>query len=268
MTARTQPLRFTSLVSTMADPFCAALADYLADRLHRAVEFVMDGENGSRETLLDTQAVDLAWLCGLLYLHKTAAGQRLTPAVAPCMVDEVPHDQPVYYAEMIVNTASTCQTFADLRGSRWAYNERASFSGYQVVRAYLATQQEWQPYFGQTIHSGAHLHSMTLVRDGGADCAAIDSTILQMARTQQPALLDGLRTVARLGPYPMPLWVFTEPCAHEYRQPLSDALTMMHTTTVGRDLLTPWQIGRFHPVTADEYTPLRVADALANQLCW
>ncbi|MCB0189822.1 MAG: PhnD/SsuA/transferrin family substrate-binding protein, partial [Caldilineaceae bacterium] len=133
MTARTQPLRFTSLVSTMADPFCAALADYLADRLHRAVEFVMAGANGSRETLLDTQAVDLVWLCGLLYLNKSAAGQPLTPAVALAMVGETPADRPVYYGDVIVNAISPYQSFADLRRTRWAYNEEASFSGYQVV---------------------------------------------------------------------------------------------------------------------------------------
>lgn len=264
----TQSLQFTSLVSTIADPFCAALADYLADHLHHAVEFMTGGEDGSREALLDTQAVDLVWLCGLLYLHKTEAGQRLTAAVAPCMVDEVPCDQPVYYADVIVNTGSPYQTFADLRGTVWAYNEEASFSGYQIVRTHLAQQNEQAPYFGQTRKSGAHLQSIDLVRTGGADCAAIDSTVLQMLRDTPDSRLHELRTVARVGPYPMPLWAFTERCAPSVQQPLIEILCQMHRDDRGRSLLTQWQIARFAAVGPETYEPLSTARALAQQLRW
>lgn len=259
------PLRFTSLVSTIADPFCAALAAYLTAHLPFAVTFVQATD---REGLLAEDAVDLVWLCGLLYLHKCATGQRLIPAVAPAIYGETPANRAAYYGEMIVNNASTYQSFADLRGSRWAYNEEASFSGYQMVRAHLAQQRAWTPYFGQAIKSGAHLTSMAYVREGLADCAAIDSTVLQMAQRQRPALCQGLRTVARLGPYPMPLWAFCEHGARECQQPLIALLTQMHRDPAGRHLLAQWQIARFYPATAEEYESLHAVDELANQLHW
>lgn len=272
MSAGTQPLRLTSLVSTIADPFCAALAGYLTVRLHRSVEFVTGAEDGTREALLDTQAVDLVWLCGLLYLHKTEAGQQLTAAVAPRMAgetaDETPNEQPVYYADVIVNGGSHYQDFADLRGATWAYNEEASFSGYQVVRAHLAQQQEFMPYFGRSVKSSAHLQSIALVRTGGADCAAIDSTVMQMLRCNQPGGLEELRTIARLGPYPMPLWVFTEQCVANARQPIVQALLRMHEDDVGRTLLTQWQIARLMAVAPQDYDTLRIARGLAAQLTW
>ncbi len=261
-------LRLTSLVSTIADPFCVALADYLANHLQWSVEFTTAGETGSREALLDAQVVDLIWLCGLLYLHKTEAGQRLTPAVAPCMVGETPADQPVYYADIIVNAGSAYHSFADLRGAVWAYNEEASFSGYQVVRAHLAQQKEFWPYFGRTVKSGAHLQSIALVQRGGVDCAAIDSTVLQMARGRDRPMADGVRTVARLGPYPMPLWAFTEQSDPAVREPIVAALRHMHQDDAGRHLLTQWQIAQLMAVNPPAYEPLRITHALAQQLAW
>jgi phosphonate transport system substrate-binding protein len=261
-------LRLTSLVSTIADPFCIALADYLTGHLQLPVTFVAGTATGSREALLDTQAVDLVWLCGLLYLHKIEAGQRLTPAVAPCMVGETPEEQPVYYADIIVNAGSAYQTFADLRGAVWAYNEEASFSGYQIVRAHLGQQKEFRPYFGRTVKSGAHLQSIALVQRGVVDCAAIDSTVLQMARARDRPMIDGIRTVARLGPYPMPLWAFTERGDPAARQPIVAALCHMHQDDVGRHLLAQWQIAQLMAVNPQAYEPLRIARALAQQLAW
>ena len=157
-------LRFTSLVSSIADPFCTELARYLSARLAQPIEFIPSESYGDREGLLNAQNVDLVWLCGLLYRHKLAAGQRLVPAVAPCMIDEDPPDQPWYYADIIVHAQSGYQSWAALRGATWAYNEEASFSGYQVVRAHLAQQQEFTSFFGERIRSGAHLQSIDLVR--------------------------------------------------------------------------------------------------------
>lgn len=260
-----RPFRFTSLVSTIADPFCSALAAYLSARLAYPVEFI-DAVGGSREELLDTQAVDLAWLCGLLFLYKTDAGQQLTPVVAPCMIDEVPSGQPVYYADIIVRAQSHYQTFADLRGATWAYNEEASFSGYQMVRAHLAQLQKKAPYFGHKIRSGAHLQSLELVRNGKADCAAIDSTIMQMGTVHAPASIADIRTIARLGPYPMPPLAFTEPCTPERRQPLIGLLSAMHLEQEGNRLLAAWQIAHFAEVNAETYAPLQIARNLAGQL--
>jgi len=261
-------LRFTSLVSAIADPFCTALAHHLSARLAQPAEFVPGKTYGDREGLLDTQQVDLVWLCGLLYLHKLAAGQRLVPAVAPCMIGEEPPNQPWYYADIIVHAQSSYRTWAALRGATWAYNEEASFSGYQVVRAHLAQQQEFTPFFGKCIRSGAHLQSIDLVRRGVADCAAIDSTVLQMLRSIDPLLLREIRTIVRLGPYPMPLWVFTERCDPAMQQPSCNLLTQMHEEPAGRNLLAAWQIARFATVAAAEYEPLRIADEQAQLLTW
>ncbi len=261
-------LTFTSLISTVADPLCQATADYLTERLQRPVTFVAAAEPGRREALLDGDAIDLVWLCGLLYLHKVAAGTALVPAVAPAMLGEEPAGEPRYYADLIVQNGSAHQTFADLRGTRWAYNERASFSGYQVVRAHLAQLGARGPYFGEMLRSGSHLQSIDLVREGVADCAAIDSTVIQMLQRREPARLTGVRTVARLGPHPMPPLAFAAHVVAAERQPVIDVLTTMHREPAGEQLLAEWQIERFVAVDDATYQPLHVAQRAAQMVDW
>jgi ABC-type phosphate/phosphonate transport system substrate-binding protein len=100
------------------------------------------------------------------------------------------------------------------------------------------------------------------------DCAAIDSTVLQMARGRDRPMADGIRTVARLGPYPMPLWAFTERGDPAARPPIVAALCEMHQDDTGRHLLAQWQIAQLMAVNPQAYEPLRLARALAQQLAW
>ena len=94
------------------------------------------------------------------------------------------HGRPIYFSDVIVRKQSPFQTFADLRGAAWAYNEpRTLHSGYNVVRAYLAELGERDGYFGGVVESGAHQPSIEMIVDGRADCSAIDSTVLEWFRS-------------------------------------------------------------------------------------
>lgn len=261
-------LRFTSLISTIADPLCVALATYLSARLPFAVTFVDGDSYGEREPLVDQQVVDLVWLCGLLYLRKRVAGHALTASVAPTMCHEMPAGKPVYYGDIIVRADSPYQDFAALAGRTWAYNEETSFSGYQMVRAHLAKQGILTPFFGAMVQSGAHLNAIADVREGRADCASIDSTVLQMVQHRAADQLTNVRTLARLGPYPMPLLAFTARCAPPMRSMITQQLLLIHADPAGQQLLNAWAIERFCAVTTETYAPITDADRMAQQLHW
>jgi phosphonate transport system substrate-binding protein len=146
---------------------------------------------------------DLAFICGLPYVLRTPP--RLSPAplaaiAAPVLKEDRYQNRPIYFSDVIVRHDSAFQSFEDLRGTRWAYNEPESQSGYGITRYHLARRGETSGYFGQTIKAGFHQRAIRLVCDGVADAAAIDSQVLAIELRDHPELSDQLRVIDALGP--------------------------------------------------------------------
>jgi ABC-type phosphate/phosphonate transport system substrate-binding protein len=65
------------------------------------------------------------------------------------------------------------QSFTDLRGSSWAYNEPHSQSGYGIARYRLLCRSEANGYFGRVVEAGWHEQALRLVACRAVDAAAI-----------------------------------------------------------------------------------------------
>ena len=133
---------------------------------------------------------------------------------------------PVYYSDLVVRRGWT----RGLRGSRLAYNDVTSLSGYECVRMWLlrgrrAAAGPVAPFFAAAVPTGGHHRSLLAVLDGRADCAAIDRCVLAkllrggggggadggLARRVRDEL-DAVRAVT-LGPNPsQPVCVSTSMC--------------------------------------------------------
>src|SRR5262249_34706846 len=110
--------------------------------------------------------------------------------------------RPIYFSDVIVHADSPFFTFEDLRGTRWAYNEPHSHSGYQVVRYFLATRGLDGTFFADVTASGAHEKSVKRILRGEVDASAIDSTVLEMLFARDATLASRLRNIETLGPSP------------------------------------------------------------------
>ena len=251
-------------MSDVAEPLYAAVADLLTLPPDMRVAYDPTIDYATRIQMVEEQSVDLAWVCGLYYtvLGSNPAWQY-RPLAAPCMVGEA---EPVYYGDIIVHKQSRFSSFEDLRGAAWAYNEEMSFSGYQMLQPYLAEKQEGGPYFGRKIQSGSHLQSLDMVSQGQIDSAVIDSTILQMLSATEPARLANIRVIDRIGPFAVPLLVLSERAVPQFDGPLRSALTNLHQSDSGRQLLTTWQIDHFASVDDRDYDGIRQAMATSRHV--
>ena len=93
---------------------------------------------GASFAAFSTSQVNISFLCGLPYVH--LADQRPAPVellAAPVLDGTRYGANPIYFSDVIVRRAGPFQSFADLRGCVWAYNDRDSHSGYNVVRYHL-----------------------------------------------------------------------------------------------------------------------------------
>ncbi len=241
-----------------ADATCRAIAAYVGDRLGMAAEFVDDVPWPAREALLDAQAIQLCWLCGLPYVWKADAGRPVIElCVAPVMRAARYADQPVYFSDVVVRRDSRFRAFADLRGGTWAYNEPRSHSGYNVVAHHLAGIGAADGYFRRAVESGAHQVSLRMIADGAVDASAIDSTVLEAELARCPALGGTLRVIDTLGPSPMPPWVVATSLAPALRQSIAEILRGMHGDDAGRTILATWGIARFAETVDGDYDAIR-----------
>jgi ABC-type phosphate/phosphonate transport system substrate-binding protein len=90
----------------------------------------------------------------------------------------------------------------DLRGRVFACNSLHSNSGMNLPRRCLAELAEGRPLFRRVVMTGGHPASMALVRDGGADAAAIDGVTFACFADHRPDVTAGLRVLAETPPSP------------------------------------------------------------------
>lgn len=259
-------LVLTSLQAANADPTIRAIAEYLSGKLGLPVTFANAPRWQDREILFDRGEVQLAWLCGLVYVEKRDAGAPIDLLAAPVM--DGPHyaERPVYFSDVVVRTDSPFHTFAELRGRRWAYNNIGSHSGYNITRYHLATLGEDASFFGRVVEAGAHQAALSMILAGEIDAAAIDSTVLETELGLRPEIVGQIRTVERLGPSPIPPWVVRREVPSALAAEIRRAFVEMHADPAGAALLAQAQMRHFAPVTDSDYDPIRRMAALAERV--
>lgn len=231
---------------------------YLAEKLAQPINFVADLDWAQRYAALDAGEIHLAAICGAPYVYRQSLP---TPTVellaAPVFRVPLYDGRPIYYSDLIVHIDSNFHTFADLHHASFAFNEAGSFSGYEAMRYYLASNGEQGGYFSQAIQSGSHRNSIQMILDRTADCAAIDSTMFEQALVDSPEIASQLRVVELIGPSPMLPWVASTTLEPALRAQLRQELTTMHDDPAGAALLYSTPVARFASVADADYDPMR-----------
>jgi phosphonate transport system substrate-binding protein len=250
---------FTTIQAPIQDFIIADLASYVAARMGATSQFLIDLPWQERARRMDSGEVDVAWICGLPYVVRADEGNSgLELLAAPVMAGERYMDQPIYFSDVIVRSDQAFQSFDDLRGSVWAYNEPGSQSGYNITRYHLATTGAPIPFFNRVIEAGSHERCIELVLAGDVDAAAIDSTVLDLAQEKDQRIEKDLRVVAILGPSPIPPLVISMHLEPAVREAIRTIILDMHTDPLSRPILERGKIRRFQRVTDQDYDPIRV----------
>jgi phosphonate transport system substrate-binding protein len=247
-------LRVASFLAENARPVYARIATYLGDRLGIPAELRAGGPWAE----LDRGQIDVAFICGLPYSERhDRPGRPVELLCAPVPAAPRYGGRPVYFTDVVVRRDHPARAFADLRGAAWAYNDDGSHSGYNVVRHHLLALGETRGYFGRVVASGAHQTSIQMVLDGEVDASGIDSTVLELETARRPALEGVLRTVAAIGPSPVPPVVGARGLEASLRAQLQHAFLTMPADTAGRAILAEARMTGFVPVGDADYDPIR-----------
>ena len=264
-----QTLKIISIQSPNAAESCRQIAHHMGQRLGIATEFINDVPWQERDRMLESGEADIGWVCGLPYVMKAKKfpGQFELIA-APVMQQARYHQRPVYFSDVVVRRDSRFNVFNDLRGTRWAYNEPNSQSGYNITRFHLAQLGEVDNFFDRVLEAGSHLNALEMILQGDIEAAAIDSTVLDQVALDRPDLLSQLRVVDTLGPSPIPPWVINTKVPTKLREAIKRVFWTMHMTAAGREVLSAGQIERMVAVSDKDYDRIREMQREAEKVKW
>jgi phosphonate transport system substrate-binding protein len=241
-----------------SDFFYRELAAYLSRRTGIATVAVSNIWWRDRERMLDKGLAQIGFLCGLQYVQRTAGNGGIELLAAPVMRSRRYCGEPIYFSDILVHRESRFRCFEDLRGSRWAYNEPTSHSGYNLIRYYLAIRGLNARYFRLIVESGSHQTSLEMLLNRQIDATAVDSTVLQLELRRRPELRRSIRVVKTLGPSPIPPAVILSSVPRKVRIGIQSMLLQMHNDAEGKEILGRLTVARFARVKDADYAPIRL----------
>ncbi|NVO04563.1 MAG: PhnD/SsuA/transferrin family substrate-binding protein, partial [Rhodoferax sp.] len=106
-------------------------------------------------------------------------------------------------SQLICRASDARAALQDFAGSTLAFNDTISQSGYNALRALVATTTTApRPFFAATLQTGAHYRSIEAVRSGQADVAALDAVSWALWQQANPARAGALRVFGQSEAYP------------------------------------------------------------------
>jgi phosphonate transport system substrate-binding protein len=107
------------------------------------------------------------------------------------------------------------------------------------------------------VASGSHQTSIPMILDREIDASGIDSTVLELERARQPELEAALRTIATIGPSPIPPVVMARGLDSALKTRLGELFLSMSAEPADRVVLAEGRMARFVPVRDADYDPIR-----------
>ncbi len=251
-------LRFVSYLSPgIPRAFFEAVVGHvrqaLGQQVSLSVESRVSGPVRGSEDPFSKGAADVGFMCAPAFFWLRELEDppvELLPA-APVFGDGRASGLPVYFSEVITRRDSPAESFIDLRGCSWAYNDPCSLSGYYNLLKKLTELGESGDFFSRMWCSGSHLDSMEMVIRGEVDAAAIDSNVLRIKLRSAPELRDRLRGIETWGPFPIQPVVLRSSLHPELKDRLRAALLGIDAHTV--PALAGFGLERFVPVAYEHY---------------
>jgi phosphonate transport system substrate-binding protein len=215
------------------------IIEYIEKKIGIKAEFVTGLSYSTVNSMIEQGVVQIAFICGYPYVlsHDGTDTPPTKLLVAPVMDSPLYKGKPVYYSYVIVHKDSPFQSFEQLKGKIWVYNDKISNSGYNLPRAKLLEINETNGFFEKVSQSGSHEESVRMVAEGQADASAVDSLVLDYMRNENEAFANDVRIIEKLGPSGIPPVVYSTSYPEEKAMKIRQILIDMKDDPEGQKIL-------------------------------
>lgn len=232
-----------------------AIADHLGEALDVATELTVEskisGPLKPEDDRFSLGLTDVGFLCPPAYVwlrNPPVDSVRLVP-LAPVYDDPRNDGRPVYFSDVVVRNDAPFDSFDDLGGARFGYNDPSSLSGHLSVLSRLATGGLDAGFFGCFERVGGHHQALELIVDGRLDAAAIDANVWRTWKAGNPDAAAQLRSIDSLGPHPIQPVVVRTALAGDRLEPITAALADRSLI----DRLRPHGVVGFGPIADHDF---------------
>ena len=247
-------LRFGTYLAPNVLPVYEAVTEEVGRRLGIETELTVETSYESCER----DENEVCFVCSMPYVTLERRGLDLAiPVAAPVLEGERYRGRPIYYSDVIVHRDSPFESFLDLRGRSWAYNEPLSHSGYGLTRYHLVRLGETNGFFGEVVEAGFHQEAIQMVVRKEIDGSAIDSQVLAIELRDKPDLAERVRVVEALGPSTIQPVAVSRRVPEDLRAAITEVLLTMAEDPSVRRRLGTGLVGRFVSVDARSYDDIR-----------
>lgn len=141
-------------------------------------------------TLLVTDQIDAAWICGYPFVQYR---DQLSLLAVP-----VWQGQPLYRSYVIVESSRPVETFDQLKGDIHAFSDPDSNSGFLVTRDLLADRAvRPETFFSHFFYTYGHRNVVRAVASGLAQSGSVDGYVWEVLRQVEPELTSRTRVLRR-----------------------------------------------------------------------
>ncbi len=225
---------------------------YISDEMGYPVEFHQRKTYAEINQMLEAGQLDFAFICTGAYVELDfSKGVEL-------LAVPVSGGRPSYNAYIIVSDAFAAKSFEDLKGSRFAFTDPLSNTGYVYALHRLKEFNEtYESFFESTMFTYGHDISIQLVAKGVVDAATINQLIFDYLKVYHPERIEGVRIIEVSPDYGNPPVVISQRLKGEKREQLKQLFLSMHNNAEASSILDELLIDRFIEGEDDDYNSVR-----------
>lgn len=224
------------------------LKDYLESTLGKEVELIVTTDYSSMIEAMRFGRIDLGYFGPLSYVM--AKSKSEIEPFAAMIVD----GKPTYRSIIIANAESGVESYADIKGKKMAYGDRASTSSHLIPKtvllesAGLAADMDYEAHF-----VGTHDAVAVNVANGNADAGGLSEVIFEHVMDRGLIDRDKVRILGHSAEFPQYPWAMRSNLNPELKQKIRDAFINI----TDEEILNNLKAEGFAAVTDSDYDVIR-----------
>lgn len=231
------------------------LKDYLEAKLGKNIELIVTTDYSSMIEAMRFGRIDLAYFGPLSYVM--ARSKSEIEPFAAMIID----GEPTYRSIIIANADSGIETFADIKGKKMAYGDRASTSSHLIPKTVLLEQGGIEAKIDYEQHFvGTHDAVAVNVANGNADAGGLSEVIFNYVTERGLIDKSKVKVLGHSKPYPQYPWAMRSNLNADLKVKIKEAFVSLKDPEV----LAAFKAEGFAPITDADYDVIREMGKLLN----
>jgi len=231
------------------------LKDYLESTLNKKVELIVTTDYSSMIEAMRFGRIDLAYFGPLSYVM--AKSKSDIEPFAAMVIDGVT----TYRSILIANVDSGIESYADIKGKKMAYGDRASTSSHLIPKTVLLEEGGIEAETDYEQHFvGTHDAVAVNVANGNADAGGLSEVIFNYVVERNLIDPAKVKIIGHSKPYPQYPWAMRSNLNADLKAKIKEAFISLDD----EEILTNFKAEGFESITDADYDVIRDMGKLLN----